>query len=169
MNDPALLPTAGLLRRLAALLYDAFLVLAIWMALGFLAQLIAGANTNQVIDGQVQTDPLFGFALFALMCASAATFHVWFWTRGGQTLGMLAWRIRVKSRGGGLINLKQALIRFLCAWPAFFLFGLGYLWIFFDSDGDAVHDRISGSRVVRLPPRRAPQGRRMRRPYRGDL
>ena len=118
--------TAGLLRRLAALLYDAFLVLAIWMALGFAAQFIAGVETNRVIDGRVQTDPVFGLLLFALMCASAAAFYVWFWTRGGQTLGMLAWRIRAQSRDGSPMTVRQALLRFLCAWPSFFLFGLGY-------------------------------------------
>lgn len=145
--------TAGLPRRLAALLYDAFLVLAIWMALGFAAQFIAGVETNQVIDGRVQTDPLFGLLLFALMCASAAAFYVWFWTRGGQTLGMLAWRIRAQSRDGSPMSVRQALLRFLCAWPSFFLFGLGYLWLYFDPEGDAAHDRLSRTRVVRLPRR----------------
>ncbi|MXX06596.1 MAG: RDD family protein [Gammaproteobacteria bacterium] len=147
------LPTAGLIRRLAALLYDAFLVLAIWIGLGFAAQLIAGAGTNQVIDGRVETDPLFGLLLFALMCASAAAFYVWFWTRGGQTLGMVAWRIRAQSRDGGPMTVRQALLRFLCAWPAFFLFGLGYLWLYFDPEGDAAHDRLSRTRVVLLPRR----------------
>ena len=151
LRDAAELPAAGLIRRLAALLYDAFLVLAIWMALGFAVQIIAGVETNQVIDGRVQTDPVFGLLLFALMCASAAAFYVWFWTRGGQTLGMLAWRIKAQSRDGSLINLKQALVRLLCAWPAFFLFGLGYLWMFFDPNGDAAHDRLSGTRVILLP------------------
>ncbi|MYA66689.1 MAG: RDD family protein [Gammaproteobacteria bacterium] len=157
LNQPepvtASLPTAGLIRRLAALLYDAFLVLAIWITLGFAAQLIAGAGTNQVIDGRVETDPLFGLLLFALMCASAAAFYVWFWTRGGQTLGMVAWRIRAQSRDGNLMTVRQALLRFLCAWPAFFLFGLGYLWLYFDPEGDAAHDRLSRTRVVLLPRR----------------
>lgn len=143
--------SAGLLRRLAALLYDAFLVLAIWMALGFAAQFIAGVETNRVIDGRVQTDPVFGLLLFALMCASAAAFYVWFWTRGGQTLGMLAWRIRAQSRDGSPMTVRQALLRFLCAWPSFFLFGLGYLWLYFDPQGDAAHDRLSKTRVVLLP------------------
>ena len=145
--------SAGLLRRLAALLYDAFLVLAIWMALGFAAQFVAGVETNQVIDGRVQTDPLFGLLLFALMCASAAAFYVGFWTHGGQTLGMLAWRIRAQSRDGSPMSVRQALLRFLCAWPSFFLFGLGFLWLYFDPEGDAAHDRLSRTRVVLLPRR----------------
>ncbi len=154
MSDSAALPSAGLARRLAALLYDAMLVLAIWIGIGFVAQLLVGDQVNEVIDGRVQTDPLFGAALFAMMCASAAAFYVGFWLRGGQTLGMLAWRIRAQSRNGGLMTARQALLRFLCAWPALFLFGLGYLWLYFDPDGDAAHDRASASRVVVLPRRR---------------
>ncbi len=154
VNDAENLPAAGLVRRLAALLYDAVLVLAIWIALGFVAQLIAGAETNQVIDGRVETDFVFGLILLAIMGASAAVFYVWFWTRGGQTLGMVAWRIRAQSLGGGLMTARQAWLRFLCAWPAFLLFGLGYFWLYFDSEGDAAHDRLSGTRVVLLPRRK---------------
>ena len=146
--------SAGLFRRLAALLYDAFLVLAIWMAIGFAAQLLAGAGTNRVIDGRVETDPLFGLLLFTLMCISAAAFYVWFWTRSGQTLGMLAWRIRAQAIDGSLMTTGQALARFLCAWPAFFLFGLGYLWLYLDPNGDAAHDRLSRTRVILLPRQR---------------
>ena len=153
-DEPCRLPTAaGLLRRLAALLYDVFLVLAIWMAIGFAAQLIAGDGTNQVVDGEVRTNSLFGALLFSLMCASAAAFYIGFWTRGGQTLGMLAWRIRAQSSDGGPMTAGQALLRFLCAWPAFFLFGLGYLWLYLDPNGDAAHDRLSRTRVVTLPRR----------------
>ncbi len=146
-------PAAGLFRRLAALLYDAVLVLAIWMMLGFLAQFVAGTETNVVVDGRVETHPLFGLLLFALMCGSAAAFYIGFWTRGGQTLGMVAWRIQALARDGAVMTPHQALLRWLCAWPAFFLFGLGYLWLYFDPEGAAAHDRLSRSRVIMLPRR----------------
>ena len=71
--------------------------------------------------------------------------------RSGQTLGMLAWRIRVDSIDQGKISFIQATVRILAAWPAFFMLGLGYLWIFFDDQGDAVHDKLSRSKVIVLP------------------
>ncbi len=142
---------AGLLRRLAALLYDGFLVAAIWMLLGFSLQIIVGADTNQLVDGRVQTDPLLDIILFVLMLASSSGFYIWFWTRRGQTLGMIAWKIKVVSITGETISTTQALIRFLAAWPAFFIFGLGYLWLYIDRDGDTLHDKLSKSKVVITP------------------
>ncbi|MDG1025631.1 MAG: RDD family protein [Gammaproteobacteria bacterium] len=144
-------PRAGLMRRMAALLYDGFLVAAIWMVLGFVLQLFVGPETNQLVDGVVQTDPVLDAILFALMILSSSGFYIWFWSRSGQTLGMIAWRIKVETLDGSRINLKQGLIRFFAAWPAFFLFGLGYLSLYLDANGDAIHDKMSQTKVVLLP------------------
>ncbi len=141
-------PTAGLLRRLAALLYDAFLVAAIWMALGFAMQFIVGPDTNQLVNGQVQTDPLLSAILFTGEVLSAAGFYIWFWMRTGQTLGMIAWRIKAVSATGNLMNFKQAVLRFVLAWPSFFCLGIGFLWLYFDKHGNAIHDILSGTQVV---------------------
>ncbi len=143
--------SSGLLRRLAALLYDAFLVAAIWMAMGFALQFVVGADTSQLVDGRVQTDPVLDAILFTGEVLSAATFYIWFWMRTGQTLGMIAWRIKAVRVDGGFMNLRQGLLRFVLAWPAFFCFGIGYLWLYFDRNGDALHDKLSGTRVVVLP------------------
>jgi len=144
-------PRAGLLRRLAALLYDGFLVAAIWMLLGFIIQIIAGPDANQLIDGQVQTNPLIDNILFLLMLATSCGFFIWFWTHGGQTLGMIAWRIKAVSLSNQLMSPGQAMSRFLLAWPAFLLLGSGYLWIFLDVNRDALHDKLSSTKVVLLP------------------
>ena len=58
---------------------------------------------------------------------------------------------RPESVDGGPINFKQGVIRYIAAWPAFFFFGLGYLAIYLDSNGDAAHDKVSRSKVVLLP------------------
>ncbi|MGJ8689838.1 MAG: RDD family protein [Gammaproteobacteria bacterium] len=147
-NEEQDAPTAGLLRRLAALLYDAFLVAAIWMALGFGMQFIVGPDTNQLIDGQVQTDPIIGAILFIGEVASAAGFYMWFWLRTGQTLGMIAWRIKAVNASGQLMSPKQAILRFVLAWPSFFCLGVGYLWMYIDKHGNAIHDILSGTQVV---------------------
>ncbi|MFM1896690.1 MAG: hypothetical protein RLZZ385_1764 [Pseudomonadota bacterium] len=144
-------PTAGLLRRLGALLYDSFLVVAIWMLIGYTVQLFVGPDTSTLVDGRVQTDPVLDALLFTLMLGSCVGFYAWFWCRGGQTLGMLAWRIKVVNHQGGLISLPQALLRFVLAWPAFLCLGMGYLWLYVDPNGDALHDRLSRTRVIVLP------------------
>ena len=129
---------------------------AIWMLLGFMLQLIVGPDTSQLVDGQVQTDPLLDNILFLLMVASCSGFYLWFWTHSGQTLGMIAWRIKVVSLDGGLISPLQGVIRFLAAWPAFFMLGAGYLWLYLDPQGDAVHDKLSASKVVLMPKSHSP-------------
>ena len=144
-------PRAGLWRRLAALLYDCFLVGAIWMLLGYVVELVAGTDSNRLVDGRVQTDPVVDAILFSLMLLSAAGFYIWFWTRNGQTLGMLAWRMQLQSTRGGPVSWHQGLLRCVAAWPSFFLLGIGYLWMYFDGDGDAFHDKLSQTRVVVLP------------------
>lgn len=145
------LPGAGLFRRLAALLYDGFLVVAIWMLLGFLLQLIVGTDTNRLENGVVQTDPVLDAVLFVVMLLSATAFYLWFWCQSGQTLGMLAWRLRVQDYQGNLLTPRHALLRLLLAWPSFFLFGLGFLWVLVDRDNNAVHDILSKTRVILLP------------------
>jgi uncharacterized RDD family membrane protein YckC len=149
--DLPALPSAGLLRRLAALLYDGFLVTAIWMLVGFILQLIIGTDSNRLENGVVRTDPVVDAVLFAAMLISASLFYIWFWCRSGQTLGMLAWRLRVQDYQGDLLTPSRAALRLLLAWPSFFLFGLGYLWLVVDKQHDTAHDRFSKTRVVLLP------------------
>ena len=150
-QELAALPSAGLARRLAALLYDCFLIGAIWMLLGFVVQLYTGTGTNSLVNGQVQTNPTVDNVLFLVMVTSCLLFYTWFWLRSGQTLGMLAWRLRVQQQNGQRINPLQACQRFVFAWLSFGVFGLGYLWLLFDSKQETWHDKLSNTRVVLLP------------------
>ena len=149
-------PRAGLLRRVASLLYDIFLVTSIWFVLGYLIQFFFGIENNQIINGQLETDPFIDALYFFLMVSSCICFYGWFWMRSGQTLGMLAWRLRVVSLNGDPLSLPQILVRWCSAWPAFFAFGFGYLWIYLDRKGDALHDKLSKSKVIVIPKSQRP-------------
>ena len=144
-------PRAGLARRLAALLYDGFLVFAMWMFIGYAVLGIFGTESNQLVDGAVQTDRVVSALIFALMVASSSGFYLGFWTRGGQTLGMISWRLKAVSCDGSPMTWRQGFIRFAAAWPAFFVGGIGYLWLYLDREGDALHDKLSGTKVVVMP------------------
>jgi uncharacterized RDD family membrane protein YckC len=145
MNAPAdqrAFEPAGLFRRLMAMCYDVLLLLSLLLAATALALLV----TRGMLDYH---HPLFRTYLF-LVCF---WFYAWFWTHGGQTLGMRAWGLRVQRLDGRPITLWQALLRFLAAIPSWAVFGLGFLWLLVDKDHMAVHDRISESVIVRLPKR----------------
>jgi uncharacterized RDD family membrane protein YckC len=145
------LPRAKLMRRLAALLYDGFLVFAIWMLIGFILQLVVGPDTNELVDGVVKTNPVTSALLFTLMVISASGFYLWFWQKNGQTLGMMSWRIKLVTTDNQLVDLKYGLVRYFLAWPSFFCAGIGYFWLYLDSEGDALHDKLSHTKVVVVP------------------
>ena len=138
----------GLLRVIAAMFYDLWLVLAIWL-LGATADtfirdglgLPSGEGGNYLL-----------LQLFALL--SPLLFFGWFWTHGGQTLGMRSWRIRVVDLNGEPIGWGLAVRRYLAALLSWAMAGAGFLWMLFDTDGCSLHDRLSGTRLVMVEKRK---------------
>lgn len=141
---------AGLGRRLGAMLYDGFLVAAIWLlvAVAHLAVFRFGLGVSAEAVG---TGPLQRLTLQALLLASAFAFFTFCWTRGGMTLGMQAWRLRVQTPDGRPISFAQSLIRYAAAWVSLAALGLGYLWVLIDTERRSWGDIASGTRVVVLP------------------
>ena len=137
-------PPSGLLRRLGAVLYDALLLIGVW----FLATAcVLPLNRGEAF---LPGTPLFTVYLVLV----TFLFFGWFWTHGGQTLGMRAWKIRVVNRSGGKLSWSQALVRFSCAVVSLGAAGFGYWWIAFSSQKQAWHDIASRSQVVRVEPER---------------
>jgi len=132
----------GLLRRIAAMLYDALLVGALlWLTtIPFIA--VRGGEAVEVSDNTV-----YQVALAIVIYA----FFVGFWTRTGRTLGMQSWRLQLETMEGEKPNLAEATVRFVAAIFSWLAFGLGFLWQLWDRDGLTWHDRISGTRIVYYP------------------
>lgn len=138
----------GLPRRLAAILYDAFLILPLIMAAVAVATLISVAITGEGTDNYGAT--LHPFLVQGLAVACAMLFFGYFWRFKGQTLGMQAWRIRLCSTRGGRISYRQVALRCLGACLSIGALGLGYLWCLVDRDGRSWHDRLSGTELELL-------------------
>lgn len=130
---------AGLGRRLGAMLYDTLVVIALWMVLGFVAVALNAGEANET--------PLF----HSVLLVATFAFFAFSWMRGGMTLGMQAWRLRIQTPEGGRITLTQALLRFFVGLASWIALGLGYWWILFDGEKRSWSDIASGSRVVVLP------------------
>lgn len=75
-------------------------------------------------------------------------YFAWFWTHGGQTLGMRAWGVRLIGRCAIGVSWRECLIRYLAALVSLVPLGLGFLWAGIDREKRAWHDRISGTRLV---------------------
>ena len=133
---------AGLGRRPAALGYD-LLLLAGLVFIFMLVLLPARAALGQ---GPPETH-----WLQLSLVAISALFFCGFWTHGGQTLGMRAWRIRLIREGGGSVGWGSALLRFFAAWASALPFGLGYWWSLVDGRRRTWHDALSRTAIVREP------------------
>lgn len=136
---------AGIGRRLACLVYDALLLLAV---------LFLGSALFTSVAGAADSLPA-RFALQVLLLVLAGTYFVWCWTRGGQTLPMQAWNLRIVDRDSGHPpSLRQALKRYVLAVPGTLLAGTSFLWGLIDCDRQFLHDRLAGTRIVTADPDR---------------
>ncbi|MEO8444342.1 MAG: RDD family protein [Gammaproteobacteria bacterium] len=137
-------PTAGVFRRLAAGCYDALLLGAVWMTATLI--IVAVRDGAPVPAGQP--------AYQLLLAASGALFFITSWLRGGQTLGMRAWRLKVELESGGPLDFRTGLIRLAGGLLSLLPAGLGLFWLWIDRDELTWHDRLAGTRVVVIPPQR---------------
>ena len=132
----------GFPRRFGAMFYDSLLLLALLMMLSYPYVWLTGSAKPGLI---VKT--LYQFYLLAI----CFFYFAGFWVRGGQTLGMRAWRMKLVHNNGGPVTWLIAFKRFAYAWLSLLGLGLGFLWIIYDRDRLAWHDRWSGTRLVLLP------------------
>lgn len=126
--------TPGLARRLASLLYEAALVFAVAFFAGYLFVLASGGAP---LEGWLRQ----AHRLFLLSVLAA--YFLWCWLRGGQTLAMKAWRVRLVGA-----SPARALARFLLA-LVLVPTGISIVWALFDADRQFLHDRLAGTRLVR--------------------
>ena len=130
--------TPGIARRLASMLYESLLLFAVAFAsvwLFFFGS--AGASVEGATRALLQ----------AYLAAVFAAYFLWSWLRGGQTLAMKAWRIRLVGPDGAAPAPARALLRFALAAlgvPT----AIGVLWALFDRDRQFLHDRLAGTRLV---------------------
>ena len=130
---------ASLFKRCAAFSYDVLLLVGLVASFALLAVLLHG---EAIAPGSLW----FQFALLAIVIV----FFCAFWTHGGQTLGMRAWRIRVVAEDGAPISWPRALVRFAAGLLALLPLGLGLWWGIFDAQRRGWHDRLTSTRVVRV-------------------
>ena len=139
------LPTPPIWRHLLAMLYDLLLILPLFMAATAMWVAILGP-TDTITEPSVPAALQWaGWLLIVIL------FFGIFWRRGGQTLGMQAWRIKLITNSGERPTWKQALIRVIGALLSAALFGLGYAWRLVSTEKAYWHDQWSGTRLVLIP------------------
>jgi uncharacterized RDD family membrane protein YckC len=130
---------AGIARRLASILYESLLAFAV---IFFAGLLFYGAASGR-LSGLMRS--LFQIYLIVIL----GLYFVWCWHRGGQTLPMKTWQLRLVSADGGPVSVRRAALRYLLACLSVGLAGTGLVWAVFDRDRQFLHDRLAGTRIVR--------------------
>ena len=151
-------------RRLIALIYDLVAVLAIVMTVGLVCQLATG---GQLITTGAQVHIAWWYQ--PLQALVVAAYFVFSWLRGGQTLGMRPWRIRVTTREGTRLSLWQAILRAMVAalpllllllapalglrtalWFVLGLWGIWFATSLVDSRCRPIHDLVAVTEIRRI-------------------
>jgi uncharacterized RDD family membrane protein YckC len=141
MQDNAIASaTPSLLVRLAAMVYELLLVAAVLFVASFLVLPLVGE-----LEQAWQRHFYQAWIVLVLFAYFSA-----FWLRSGQTLAMKTWRIRLVARDGGPVSPGQAAGRFLLALLGLMLGGAGFFWALVDRDRQFLHDRLMGTRLVRV-------------------
>ena len=118
----AALPRAGFWIRMAALLLDVVLV-------GFFMSLFHHAHLHLVV---------------------LAAYSAVMWKVRGATVGGIVFDLHVVRLDGREVDWETAIIRALSCFLSLAVAGLGFIWIAFDANHQAWHDKIAGTVVVRV-------------------
>ncbi|HEY6167209.1 MAG TPA: RDD family protein [Verrucomicrobiae bacterium] len=126
--DLATLPRGTFGIRLAAFLLDFMLVMVTCGILGLI-------NHH---------GPGMFFSIFI-------AYRIALWTWRGTSIGGLVCNLRVVRVDGKPLRFADALVRGLSSIFSVMVFGLGFLWVIWDREKQAWHDKIAGTYVVRVP------------------
>ncbi|WP_196137461.1 RDD family protein [Aliikangiella sp. G2MR2-5] len=135
-------------KRIIAWVYDLLGGLAVFilaLVIGLLASTLialpfgySGAEVSQSLSN----NPLWLVYIFACV----QYYYVWCWVKGGQTVGMRTWRLKLCKPDGQLLTWQEGYIRSFAS-----LGGIGTLWCIVDKENRGLQDLACDSRVVLLP------------------
>jgi uncharacterized RDD family membrane protein YckC len=119
----AALPRAGFWIRMGALLVDLLLV-------GVLTGVLHHSHDLELVV--------------------LATYGAMMWKLRGATVGNIVFDLQVVRLDGRDIDWETAIVRALSCFLSLAVAGLGFIWIAFDGNNQAWHDKIAGTVVVRV-------------------
>lgn len=129
--------------RLLAAAIDVLLIAVIDASVVYLTLRLCRLNVMELRT--LPLLPMLGFFLILNGGYLAA-----FTTAGGQTVGKMAAGIRVVGEGDRSVDFGRSLVRTLAYLVSVVPLGLGFIPAFFDEDRRALHDRLTGTRVVKI-------------------
>ena len=148
-------------KRLVVIIYDGLLVLGVTLV----AYALLYTLLIMLPDG-VESSNIGKAIKTVYLVVSSFFFYGWFWTHGGQTLGMKAWNLYLVDRKGKYISWSVAALRYISAiisWGGiavllyyfdverwYLAIGLGFSWSLLDKHKLAWHDIITSTQIIHL-------------------
>lgn len=154
------------LRRFACMMYEGVLLFGVIFLAAYLFDTLTQSRSGLTLRHGRQAIVFVAVGVYFILC----------WHRGGQTLPMKTWNIRVAERNGATPSLPRLVLRYVLAWCAPLLAALLvkgasqatghastdllivftpfsiFIWSWFDRDGQFLHDRLLGTRLISLTP-----------------
>ncbi|UAA38590.1 RDD family protein [Paraneptunicella aestuarii] len=153
-NTP-MFPRAGFMRRLAAMVYDILMAVAVGMVAAMvmivtmtllLENGVLDKHGYEHVSDVIQHSEPFKYTIRIWVSAWVLGFFLWFWRNGGQTIGMRAWRMRLFSTDDRPLTYTRALYRIIAS-----LGGLGTLLVLFDiKNKQSLQDRLAKTEMLVL-------------------
>jgi uncharacterized RDD family membrane protein YckC len=163
--------------RLAAIVYDGMLILALLFLVGTVLTVIGTLLTMQTgtESAQARSLPVWyqNIVMTPSFILTLVGFYGLFWRRGGQTLGMQTWRLKTVNDSGYLLTWGQSFKRIMAASLMPLVFGVigsliggsraiiltsaflglvfNYAFCLFNRRGLAVQDMISNTVTLKMP------------------
>jgi uncharacterized RDD family membrane protein YckC len=125
-------------RRLICLVYESLLLAGVAFVAGLL---FLGATGSSPSGGMRHAFQVYLFLVIGV-------YFVGSWRHSGRTLAMKTWKLRLVGTDGARITLRQAMVRYVCAWPCLLLGGIGILYAPLDRQRQFLHDRLAGTSIV---------------------
>ena len=145
---PTSVTLASFWKRLFAWIYDLLGALGIFVlavVVGLLCLYLVTlpwVSDFATVSTAASKNIFWGIYLFACV----QYYYVWCWVKGGQTVGMKAWKLQLYKANGDLLSWREAYIRSFLSFG-----GLANLWSLVDSEKRGWHDLIYNTHVVELP------------------
>jgi uncharacterized RDD family membrane protein YckC len=180
MNSVPSNATPRRLRRFACMMYEAVLLFGVVFLAGYLFDTLTQSR-NALMLRHVRQGWLFlALGIYFILC----------WRRAGQTLPMKTWHIRLVDQAGNVPALPRLILRYVLAWLLPLAAALAVWWLsrvshwpatlmfivaapfaifvgsWFDADGQFLHDRWAGTRLITASPAPRRAGKASKAPLR---
>jgi uncharacterized RDD family membrane protein YckC len=141
--------------RLIGYIIDGIIITAVFTVLFVVGFVVLAAGGTYEGSRLTSVSPVAAIVFLVLVILSfviSLLYFPFFWARGGQTLGMRPFGLRVvRDRDGSSIGWGTAFLRLVGLWVAGAVLYIGYIWIFIDKRHRGWQDLIAGTVVIKRP------------------